>query len=171
MIWVSKGFSFFFCLQNNFWFTFWPLNKVQLLDPLNCPLVSLLPPSVEGKPVWPCRWGFIGGDGITNYTFRMTKQAQTPPQIPHPIPWCDPDSKPCRYGGLHNVGGYKLFSASFMKHWLEKRPLSLQPPRAAADKSHHTQRDLWHGSWRILKRFKSVYNFFCLLRNGFIWIK
>lgn len=61
LIWSEFQRDFFLCLQNNFWFTFWPLNKVQLLDPLNS---SLLPPYAEGEPVCPRRLGFIGGDGI-----------------------------------------------------------------------------------------------------------
>lgn len=75
--WYDLSFKGIFLMS--FWFTFWPLNKIQLLDPLN---YSLLPPSAEGEPVCPWRWGFIGGYGIPNYTFKMPKNPRTLPNNP-----------------------------------------------------------------------------------------
>lgn len=91
----------------------------------------------------------------------MTNNPQTLslPKYPIQLLGVTPIAMPRRYGGLHNVGGYELFSTSSMKHRHEKRPLSLQQPRM---KSRHTQRDLGHESRGTLMRFKSVYDSFCL---------
>lgn len=89
----------------------------------------------------------------------------------------DPSPNPCVTATLwaaHSEACIMLEDISSPLHlaWgAERRPLSLQFPGAELDKSHHTQRDLRHESWRIFMRFKSVYSLFCLLENSFMWKK
>lgn len=156
MIWVSKGFCFFV-----FSFFFFFTSSASLLTLKLNPAAGtseLFPPSSAYLRVKL----YVGGDGIHNYTFNTTNN-------PRPLPKyvCDGNSVSCR--SLHKL---EDISSSLHLAWsTERRPLSLQLPGAELDKSHHTQRDLKHESWRIFMRFKSVYSLFCLLENGFMWKK
>lgn len=111
-----------------------------------------------------------GGRGVRVYRWRPTTTT-TLSKAPHrPLPnppsiWSfskTPTFCPAVMDVCIMLKDISFFSTPSLRRWFEKIPLPLQQPRAATDKSRHTQRDLRHESWRIYMHSKSFYNSFCL---------
>lgn len=131
LIWSEFQRNFFLCLQSNFLFTFWPLNKVQLLDPLNC---SLPPSCVKGEPVFLWNW-----KGLEGWRLLVEHSKHNTPLSKYPIRSSSmtANSIPCSYRSLHNVQGSKLCPAFMKRGFSNNRPSELQLIKAV------TRRGIW----------------------------
>lgn len=115
---------------------------------------SLLPPSAEGNPVCPWKWGFIGEDGIPDYIFKMANNPRSLPEYPIQSLGVTP---PLCLAGTEACIILEDISYSLLLAWrtdLKRGLSSYNPLELRWMKSRHTQRDLGHQSCRIFIAFQ-----------------